>query len=85
MVAMLRALKNGFVLLIAATALTWPCAQRSTAQEQPLGMAMTLLPVVHQGSQDFIITPRGYHVAIPGTGIARDAKQVAIYQDPQGN
>jgi hypothetical protein len=48
-------------------------------------MAMTLLPVVHQGSQDFIITPRGYHVAIPGTGIARDAKQVAIYQDPQGN
>lgn len=49
------------------------------------GMAMTLLPVIHENGRQFIITPRGYKVEVEGNGIASNAQQVAVYQDPERN
>lgn len=72
--------------LLSVTALFGITAfEQAFAQGAPDGMAMTLLPVIHEHSHEFIITPRGYKVQIPGTGLARNASQVAVYQDPQQN
>jgi hypothetical protein len=77
-----RAVTAGAVAGVSVVALGLPALSQTPGGE---GLAMTLLPVVREGDHQFVITPRGFKVQVPGIGIARDAKQIAVYQDPQQN
>ena len=46
---------------------------------------MIVFPIAKQGSQQFIVTPKGFHLAIPGKGIDKNAKEVVVYQDAEKN
>lgn len=48
-------------------------------------VSMIVFPIVKQGSQQFVVTPKGFHIAIPGKGIASNAKEVIVYQDAEKN
>jgi len=90
---MLKPLQAVLFSLIFLAGGAFPLAQNAAqAQVQaqaplPEGqqLAMTLLPIVHQGELTYIITPKGYKVQVPGTGVAKNAPCVAVYQDAQRN
>jgi hypothetical protein len=46
------------------------------------GITMTIYPVVrHADGNQYLITPSGKQVTVPGLGIAPDATQVSVYRD----
>lgn len=76
-------------LLVCVTALAFPHldadAQAGSAAGNP-GISMTIYPVVRKADgKQYLITPSGKEVTIPGLGIAPDATQVSVYHDMNRN
>lgn len=70
------------ILMPCAASYASPCNAQGT--DQPVGMI--LFPVMRdQNNQQYIINRGGYKVNIQGAGIAKDAKQIAVYQDNANN
>lgn len=55
------------------------------AQNSAQPVSMILLRVEYNEGRQYIVSPKGFKAAIPGTGIAKDAQEVAVYQDPKKN
>jgi hypothetical protein len=73
------------LILLAAGGLPKNAALAQAPLPEGQQLAMTLLPIVHQGDLTYIITPKGFKVQVPGSGVAKNAPAVAVYQDPQRN
>ncbi|MBY0547434.1 MAG: hypothetical protein K2W95_09095 [Candidatus Obscuribacterales bacterium] len=76
-------------LLVCVAALAFPylegSAQSGAAASNP-GISMTIYPVVRKADgKQYLITPSGKEVTIPGLGIAPNATQVAVYHDMNRN
>src|SRR5215470_18463351 len=68
--------------LLLAPAVSGPVQSQSSNQSGASGISMIMYPVQrgNDGLQ-YLITPAGHRVHIPGLGIAPDAAQVPVYRD----
>jgi len=68
--------------LLLAPAVSGPVQSQSSNQSGASGISMIMYPV-QRGSDglQYLITPAGHRVHIPGLGIAPDAAQVSVYRD----
>src|SRR5215470_17552436 len=68
--------------LLLAPAVSGPVQSQSSNQSGASGISMIMYPV-ERGSDglQYLITPAGHRVHIPGLGIAPDAAQVSVYRD----
>ncbi|HEY9731292.1 MAG TPA: hypothetical protein V6C89_05235 [Drouetiella sp.] len=72
------------LFLVAGVAFS-PLPSTAQAPGEPQ-VNMILFPVMRdQDNQQYIISRAGYKINIQGVGIAKDAKQIAVYQDNQNN
>src|SRR5215470_7227659 len=68
--------------LLLAPAVSGPVQSQSSNQSGASGISMIMYPV-QRGSDglQYLITPAGHRVHIPGLGIAPNASQVSVYRD----
>lgn len=74
--------------------MTLPCAQateqtnknNTAAQEnaQNSNISMALHPLLVKDGKEYLVTPKGFAIALPGSGVAESNKNVAVYKDANG-
>lgn len=80
-------MKNSVNILLLLAVTTLLCSEFDAqaqvgAQTGSNGITMTIYPVVRQpDGRQYLITPSGKQVTVPGLGIAPDATQVSVYRD----
>jgi hypothetical protein len=76
----------GFAAAMIVLATSASISTPSNAQSPDAQVGMILFPVQRdQNNRQYIISRMGYKLDIQGVGIAKDAKQIAVYQDNQNN
>jgi hypothetical protein len=81
------ALFTGSIVVLTATN---ECAARhhkksdTNTSDSPVTMQVFPIERGYDGAQ-FIVTPKGYTVSLPGLGVAPDATQLAAYRDAENN